>query len=193
MVHAVRACQPGSDVDFPPNSGLRAAGHRDCYRDLGMAFDLEAEVLRAARELRVHRQELQHRIGTAVGGDPYEYWLNSRRWNIVDAERDGQWSWVPLAFGFDVYHVDGRRLWLEYGHGHSIAPFTAPAFDCFVRHARAPWGNFSRLAHPLLSNTIIPLIETLIDHGYLAYATPGYLLTEKGLVDGMECDPQFLR
>jgi hypothetical protein len=158
-----------------------------------MTFDLEAELLRAACELRVRRDELQHRIGTAVGCDPYEHWLDRRRWSTVDGERDGEWSWVALTFGFDVCHADGRRLWLEYEHGHSLSLFTVPALDCFVRHARPPWGSFPRLAHPLLSHAIVPLIETLVDHGCLAHAAAGYLLTEYGLTCATQGSPQFLR
>jgi hypothetical protein len=75
-----------------------------------MTYDLEAELLRAAHELSVRRDELHRLIGAAVGREPYEHWLDNRRRGAADIEHHGDWSWVTLALGFDVLHVDGRRV-----------------------------------------------------------------------------------
>jgi hypothetical protein len=66
------------------------------------------------------------------------------------------------------------------------------AIDHFVRHARAPWATFPRLAHPLLSHLILPLLETLMGDGCLEQVAAGYMLTEKGLAYVRQREPRLL-
>jgi hypothetical protein len=157
-----------------------------------MGYDLESELLRAARELTTRRDELHRRIGAAVGGEPYEHWLDNRQRGLDGVEHDGEWSWVTLEPGLDVFHADGRRAWLEYGHCSSLGLFTAAALDCFIHHARVPWLTFPRLAHPLLSQLIVPLAETLVGNGCFVRVGVGYSLTEMGLAHVLQGEPQML-
>ena len=157
-----------------------------------MGYDLEGELLRAARELIVRRDELHRRVGAAVGGEPYEHWLDHRRRGLSGVEHDGEWSWGTLESGLDVFHGDGRRAWLEYGHCRSLSLFTAAALDCFIRHARAPWLTFSRLAHPLLSHLVVPLAERLVADGCFERVGAGYSLTETGLAHAIPGEPHIL-
>jgi hypothetical protein len=158
----------------------------------GMGYDLEGELLRAARELSLRRDVLDRQIGAAVGGDGYEHWLDRRRRGLNEIEHAGEWSWMPLESGLDVSHVDGRRVWLEYGHCRSLRLFTAAALDCFIRHARVPWSTFPRLAHPLLSDLIVPLAETLVGDGRFERVGAGYSLTEVGRAHVLQGEPQIL-
>jgi hypothetical protein len=152
-------------------------------------MDLEGELLRAAHELSLRRGELAQRIVAATGVEPYDYWIRQRGRAHID--RDGEWSWCARDVGLDVLHADGRRAWLEYTGDRTASAFSCAGLRCFVEHARPPWGEFWRLAHPLVVDRLQPLVDSLVTVGFLAHASHGYVVTAQAVAD-LQREPAIL-
>jgi hypothetical protein len=127
-----------------------------------MRLDLEAEYLRAARELCLRGDELLPRVAAAIRCDPYDYWILRRKpgldWSevrVVDTPEqldiDGEWSWFFHGLELDLIHLkDSRRVRVDFARDNLRGLFTSWGVELFVTPACPPWPRYQRLCHPLM-------------------------------------------
>lgn len=124
--------------------------------------ELERDLLNAFADLAIHQRELYPRVATAVGFDPYEYWMIQRSrypagrldrfrhwWRrnfLATRTLDRAWRFWFHGYELDVENLrDGRRVRIDFGTLAKRLVLTGWGAYQYVMTVQAPWRTYPAL------------------------------------------------
>ena len=146
--------------------------------------EIELQFFSAAVDLVARQQELMPLVASAIGVDPFDYWILGKgrgdpAISVVNHTENGEWAFYFHGLEFDMKNLrDGRRIRVDFAPRGRRA-FTPGGVGEFVCNSRHPWPTFSKLRHHLCGShdyadnlRCVELADGLVRNGYFAVADP---------------------
>lgn len=146
--------------------------------------EIEFQFFSAAVDLVARQQELLPLVASAIGVDPFDYWILGQgrgdpAIGSINHTENGEWSFYFHGLEFDIKNRrDGRMVRVDFGPRGRRA-FTSGGVGEFVCRSRHPWPTFSKLkdhlcgSHDYADNLrCVELADGLVKSGHFAVANP---------------------